>query len=177
VPPALTSTLLDPHAPTKQAAPMEHVLFDPRLLGIKLKVKFTGGAHKNKETDIASSIVDGRPVLPFTFYKTHINYPPKWVSIIPPNPTRDEGLLVVIKGEHCSKLVRQVHFWYGSDNIPIADLAVVHHSGGAKDSLTGERLELMADDLGSVTKAPSDKALNRDLMTALRTKHRKIHAK
>jgi len=59
VPPALTSTLLDPHALTKQAAPMEHVLFDPRLLGIKLKVKFMGGAHENKETDIASSIVDG----------------------------------------------------------------------------------------------------------------------
>jgi len=59
VPPALTLTLLDPHAPTKQAAPMEHVLFDPQLLGIKLKVKFTGEAHKNKETDIASSIVDG----------------------------------------------------------------------------------------------------------------------
>jgi len=38
---------------------MEHVLFDPRLLGIKLKVKFMGGVHKNKETDIASSIVDG----------------------------------------------------------------------------------------------------------------------
>ena len=77
VPPASTSTLLDPHAPTKQAAPMEHVLFDSRLLGIKLKVKFMGGAYENKETDIASSIVDGRPVLPFMFYKTHINYPPK----------------------------------------------------------------------------------------------------
>jgi len=56
---------------------MEHVLFDSRLLGIKLKVKFMGGAYENKETDIASSIVDGRPVLPFMFYKTHINYPPK----------------------------------------------------------------------------------------------------
>ena len=177
VPPAFTSTLLDHHAPTKQAAPIEHVLFDPRLLGIKLKVKFTGGAHKNKETDIASSIVGGQPVLPFMFYKTRINYPPKWVSIVPPNPTQDEGLLVIIKGEHCGKLVHRVHFRYGSDNIPIADLTVVHHSGGAKDSLTGEQLELMADDLGSVAKALSDKALNRDLMTALRTKHRKIHAK
>jgi len=59
VPPALTSTLLDPHAPTKRAAPMEHVLFDPQLLDIKLKVKFMGGAHENKETDIVSSIVDG----------------------------------------------------------------------------------------------------------------------
>jgi len=86
-------------------------------------------------------------------------------------------LLVVIKEEHCGKLVCQVHFRYGSDNIPIANLAIVHHSGGAKDSLTGEQLELMADDLGSVAKALSDKALNRDLMTALRTKHRKIHAK
>jgi len=110
VPPALTLTLSDPHAPTKQAAPMEHVLLDPQLLGIKLKVKFMGGAHENKETDIASSIVDGRPVLPFTFYKTHINYPPKWVSVVPPNLTRDKGLLVVIKGEHCGKLVCWVHF-------------------------------------------------------------------
>jgi len=57
------------------------------------------------------------------------------------------------------------------------DLAIVHHSEGAKDSLTGEQLELMADDLGSVAESPSDKALNKDLMTALRTKHRKIRAK
>jgi len=57
------------------------------------------------------------------------------------------------------------------------DLAVVHYSGRARDSLTGEWLELMADDLGSVAKTPSNKALNRDLMTALRTKYRKIHAK
>jgi len=95
---------------------------------------------------------------------------------VPPNLTRDEGLLVVIKGEHCGKFVRRVHFRY-SDNIPIADLAVVNHSEGAKDNLTGERLELTADHLGSVFECPSDKALNKDLMTALRTKHRKIRAK
>jgi len=65
---------------------------------------------------------------------------------------RDEGLLVVIKGEYCGKLVCRIHFRYSSDNIPIADLAIVHHSGGAKDSLTGEQLELTADDLGSVAR-------------------------
>lgn len=177
--PAAPSTLTSagPHVPTEQAAPTEHVLFDPRLLNIKIKVKFTGGEHENKEAVIAPSIFEGRPVLPFSFYKTRIHYPPKWVSVVQPNPTRDEGLLVVIKGEHCGKLVRRVHFRYDSDNIPIADLAVVHHFEGVKDNLTGEWLELTADDLGSVVEAPSDKALNKDLMTVLRTKHRKIRAK
>jgi hypothetical protein len=153
------------------------VLFDPRLLGIKIKVKFTGGIYENKEVDITPSIVDGQPVFPFKHYKTRINYPPEWVSVVPPNTKRDEGLLVVIKGEHCGKLVRRVHFRYDDDEKPIADLAVVHHAEGARDTLTGERLELTADDLGSVAEAPSDKALNKDLMTELRTKHRKIRAK
>jgi hypothetical protein len=177
--PALTSTpaAADSHSPTEQAVPMEHVLFDPRLLNIKLKVKFTGGVHSNKEGVIAPSTLAGRPVLPYSHYKTCINYPPEWVSVIQPNVTRDEGLLVVIKGEHCGKYIRRVHFRYGSDNIPIADLAVVHHTEGAKDSLTGERLELTADNLGSVVEAPSDKALNKGLITALRTERRKIRAK
>jgi len=91
--------------------------------------------------------------------------------------TTQRKLLVITKGEYCGKLVHQVHFQYDDDEKPIADLAIVHHSEGAKDSLTGEQLELMADDLGSVAESLSDKALNKDLMTALRTKYRKICAK
>ena len=97
-PHALTSA--DPHAPTEQAKHLEHGLFDPQLLNIKLKVKFMEGEHENKKAVTAPSIFDGWPVLPFLFYKTQINYPPQWVSIVHPNPMRDEGLLVVIRGEH-----------------------------------------------------------------------------
>ena len=110
VPLASASTSADPHALTKQAAPIEHVLFDPRLLGIKIKVKFMGGIYENKEVDITPSIVNGQPVFPFKHYKIRINYPPEWVSVVLPNTKQDEGLLVVIKGKHCGKLIHRVHF-------------------------------------------------------------------
>ena len=58
-PPASTWTSADSDAPTEQTVSLEHVLFDPRLLNTKLKVKFMGGAHENKEAAIASSLSNG----------------------------------------------------------------------------------------------------------------------
>ena len=93
--------LTSPHASSSQA--VTHVLLDARLIGVALKVKITDGEHKGKELVIS---VDERLRIGYTVYKRLSYIRPDWVSPKHPNATRDNGLLVVIKGEHCGKSVR-----------------------------------------------------------------------
>ena len=75
---------------------------------------------------------------------------PAWVLSRSPNPTRDNGLLMVVKGEHCGKHVRRIHHRYHEDNgnkLALVFLAVVKKVDGAADTLTGEQLELGPDSL------------------------------
>jgi hypothetical protein len=86
-------------------------------------------------------------------YDTMFTTPQKawsWVSSKSPNPTRDNGLLMVIKGEHCGKYVGRIHHRYheddGSQQVLIT-LAVIKEVDGAADTLTGEQFELGPDSL------------------------------
>ena len=93
-----------------------------------------------------------------------------------PNPTRDNGLLVVVQGEHCGKYVRRVHHRYYEDNGKkqvLVILAVVKRVDGAADTLTGEQLELDPDLLCLAFETTEDKKLNANLMNSLRENARK----
>jgi hypothetical protein len=92
------------------------------------------------------------------------------VSSKNPNPTHDNGLLVVFQGEHCGKYVRRVHHRYHEDNGKkqvIIILAVVKRVNGAADILTGEQLKLDPDSLCLAFKMTKDKKLNANLMNSL----------
>ena len=89
---------------------------------------------------------------------------------------RDNGLLIVIKGEHCGKYVRWIHHWY-QDNIAIIISAIVTRVEGLPDVLTGEQLELEAEDLCVSLETKEEKKQNESIMTALRKQARKTHAK
>ena len=93
-----------------------------------------------------------------------------------PNPKRDNGLLVVIQGEHCGKHVRRIHHRYLDEQIKII-VAVVNRMEGAADRLTGEQLELDADQLCVSFETTDKKKQNDMLMTALREEARKTRAK
>jgi len=99
---------------------------------------------------------------------------PKWVTIIHPSPTRDNGLLLVIRGDHCGKYVRRIHHYYINDDrsCPVMQLAVVEHVNGAADTLTGERIELLPEDLCQGFETEPEKKLNANLMTGLREQAR-----
>ena len=67
-----------------------------------------------------------------------------------PNPTHNNGLLMVIEGEHCIKYVRQIHHRYHEDDggrQTLIILVVIKKANGAADILTGEQLELGPDSL------------------------------
>ena len=93
-----------------------------------------------------------------------------------PNPTRDNGLLVVIKGEHCGKYVRWIHHCY-IDEQAVVILSVVTRVADCVDVLTGEQLELDVSYLCVCEKSKEDKTQNKLLMDELREEARKIRAK
>jgi hypothetical protein len=93
-----------PPIPPQQQGPA-HPLLDLRLVGAKMKVLVTGGEHKDKEMVIAVVQVNGQLSIQFLHYKTSGFLPPEQVSLKHPNLARDNGLLVVIEGEHCGKHV------------------------------------------------------------------------
>jgi hypothetical protein len=154
----------------------QHPLLDLRLLGVQLKVIINGVHFKNKEAAIALELVAGQPSIRHASYKTSESLDPAWVSPKHPHPTCDKGLLVVIKGEHFGKYVRQIYHRYDQETAIII-LGVVKRTENAVDSLTGEWLELSADNLCIVIETNEDKKRNELVMTALREQARKIRTK
>jgi hypothetical protein len=90
-----------------------------------------------------------------------------------PNPTRDNGLLVVIKGEHCGKYVRRIYHRYDDNNQALMILSVVTRTDGAVDTLTGEQLELGSEFLCLAVETQAEKKLNTSLMASLRKSARR----
>jgi len=74
-----------------------------------MKVLVMGGEHKGKDMVITIVQVDGQLSIWFLHYKTSGFLPPEQVSPKHPNPMRNNGLLVVIEGEHYGKHVRRIH--------------------------------------------------------------------
>lgn len=129
-----------------------------------------------KEFVASSASVGGRISIRRDHYNTSEDLPPEWLSPKHPHPTRDNGLLVVIKGEHCGKYVRRIHHRYEGET-PIIILAVVTRAEGVVDNLTGETLELGNEHLCIVPETKEDRKRNESVMTALREKARKKRAK
>jgi hypothetical protein len=170
------------HVPTTtSSSPLDafdqgHVLLDMRLLDAQLKVSVTGGKFNKRELTASVRFMEGRFRIQHHFYKTWETLLPEWVTPKYPNPTRDNGLLVIIKGEHCGKYVRRIHHRY-KDGEAIVILAVLIRVAGHVDSLSGERLELDVSHLCVCQESKEDKGLNSSLMDALRAEARQVRAK
>jgi hypothetical protein len=156
--------------------PQYHLL-DERLVGAQLKVVVNDGEnYKNREVIVSIARVEGVVSIRHHVYNISKGLSPAWVSTKGPNPTRDNGLLVVVKGEHCGKYVRRIHHRYHEDNgnkRALILLAVVQKVVGATDTLTGEQFELGPDSLCLAFETNEDRKLNANLMNSLRENARK----
>jgi hypothetical protein len=163
---------------SSSTAPPEpsHPLLDSRLCGRKLKVVANGRDYKSKELTVSVEMVAGSLSIRHVCYNVSRALPPEWISPKHPNPTRDNGLLVVIKGEHCGKHVRRIHHRYESGKAVI-NLAVVDRIEGSADILVGERLELDTSYLCLGSETAEERKRNDTLMTSLRQEARKVRAK
>ena len=155
---------------------LQYPLLDERLVGAQLKVVVNGDGYKNREVIISIAKSEGVVSIRHYVYTTSKGLFPEWVSSKSPNPTRDNGLLMVVKGEHCGKYVRRIHHRYHEDNgnkQAFVMLAVVKKVDGAADTLTGEQFELGPDSLCLAFETNEDKKLNANLMNSLREDARK----
>lgn len=155
----------------------QHPLLDERLVGAQLKVVVNDGDKcKDREVIVSIDRVEGVVGIRQHVFNTAKGMAPAWVSPKNPNPTRDNGILMVVKGDHCGKYVRRIHHRYHEDKgnkQAIILLAVVEKGKGVPDTLTGERLELGPDSLCLAFEKNEDRKLNENLMTSLRESARK----
>lgn len=165
------------HPPPSINSEAQHILLDPRLLDAQLRVDVNGGTFRNEELTVSVQSVHDRLVFIRTVYKKSKHLEAEWVTAKHPNPTRDNGLLIVIKGPHCGKYVRRIHHRYEAAGKAIVILAVVHRKTGHMDKLTGEELQLDISHLCVCEASKEDKRLNSSLMLGLREAARKIRAK
>ena len=135
-----------------------------------------GETYKNREVTVSIAQVEGVVSIRHQVYNASRGLFPAWVSPKSPNPTRDNGILMVVKGDHCGKYVRRIHHRYDEDNGhkgALILLAVVEKVDGAADSLTGEQFELDPDSLCIAVETNEEKKLNENLMKSLRLNARK----
>jgi len=170
----LASCSRHPPISQQQQRPV-HPLLDSRLTGAKMKVLVTGGQHKDKEMAVTIAEVSGQLSIRFLHYKTSGFLPPEQVSPKHPNPTCDNGPLVVIEGEHCGKNVRRIHHRY-EDGRPIVIVAVIHRMEGGQESLLEEHLELSPNELCVGHETKEEKQRNDELVSGLHEEARKTHA-
>jgi hypothetical protein len=132
--------------------------------------------YKKREVTVSIAKIEGVVSIRHYVYNTSKGLPAAWVTPKNPNPTRDNGLLMVVKGNHCGSYVRRIHHRYHEDNGEkqvLILLAVVKKVEGAADTLTGEQVELGPDSLCVAVESNEDRKLNADLMNSLRESARK----
>jgi hypothetical protein len=132
--------------------------------------------YKNREVTVSIDKLEGVVSIRHHVYNTSRGLVPAWVLPKSPNPTRDNGILMVVKGHHCGKYVRRIHHRYHEDNgnkQALVLLAVVKKGDGVPDTLTGEQFELGPDSLCIAVESNEDKKLNGNLMDSLRETARK----
>ena len=170
--PATTSQMA-----SKQPDRPQYPLLDERLVGAQLRVVVNDGeTYMNRDVIVSIAKVDGVVSIRHYVYNTSKGLSPAWVSLKRPNPTWDNGLLVVVEGEHCGKHVRRIHHKYNEENgnkQVLIILAVVEKVDGAPDILTGEQFELGPDSLCLPVETNENKKLNANLMNSLRENARK----
>ena len=177
-----------PSGPSSSALPVpgsvlsqeniQHRLLNPQLVGMRLKVVVNNEEFKKKAVVAVLMSLDGRLSLRHSYYNKWLSLAPESVTPKQPHPTRDNGLLVVIEGEHCGKYVRRIHHRYENGQA-ISSFAVVakNADGSAADRLTEERVEVAVDFLCLGDETASERKMGDSLMNSLRDLARVHRAK
>ena len=116
---------------------IQHVFLNPLLVGKKLYAIVNGGEYKEKSLEVSISVVHECILLEHMKYGTSYRLQPEWLTPKHPSPTHDNGLLIVIKGEHCSKYARRIHHRHNNASCTII-LAVTQRVEKAADMITDE---------------------------------------
>ena len=125
--------------------------------------KVTGEGRTNKAMMVWGAVLSGQRKIVHSVNKALKDLTGSSVLVDVPNPTRHEGLLVAIKGEHTGTFLRQLtHERQGNDCLAVC--RVVRRREGFPDEATTMTLKLQAEDLASVAETKEERRLNRDLL-------------
>lgn len=133
-----------------------------------MKVVVNGENFNNKEMVIFVEKGENGPIVRYTHYKQTKTLPVEWVSIKHPNLTRDDSLILIVKGDHCGKFVRRIHHKYEngqSQAIPI--LRVVNCQANTPEVLTDEDIELDMSFLCLAAESTKERKAGDGLMKSL----------
>jgi len=152
--------------------PTSYWILHPSLIGKKLVVIAHGGGYLNKQLAVTPIRRDGDEVeVVWEHYNKRYFIHPQWVFPRRPNYARDNGLLIVVQGEHAGKYARR----FNHKTSGIMYVEVVDHSEGRMDRLTGEELSLETQDLCLAFESSGDKELNKNVMKPKRSQYYKSH--
>ena len=145
-------------------------------MDLRIRVVVNGGGYKAKEISALIVSTEGRLGICRPKYKTLEYLSPEWVTPKYPNAKRENGLLVVIKGEHFGKYARRIYHRFVGEE-PIAILAIVNRVAGQMGTLTGEQLEMDASHLCVCEESIEERKQNDPMMQPLWDEARKKRAK
>ncbi|THU98472.1 hypothetical protein K435DRAFT_964919 [Dendrothele bispora CBS 962.96] len=149
-------------------------ILDERLVGKKMTVTPHSGRWRDRDICVVSTRRgDGKIEIARIHYKKRCTFDPGLIFPKKPNYARDNGLLVVIKGEHTGKFVRRIHHTLKREML----VKVVHHAEGNEDHLTSEELRLKPDVLCLAFESLDDRMRNRDVMREQRIRFIKADGK
>jgi len=94
----------------------QHLLLDEQLVGAQLQVIVNGDNYKNRGVTVSIAKIEESVSIQHVLYNVSKALSPEWVLPKNPNPMHNNGLLVVIKGEHCGKHIGQIHHRYHKYN-------------------------------------------------------------
>ncbi|KAF9032592.1 hypothetical protein BJ165DRAFT_1535002 [Panaeolus papilionaceus] len=174
-----TATPLWPSLPSPSpslhaAAPPtpSHPLLDRRLLNAPLRATLNGRTFNGAQVSILLKEISGSLVLYYVSRNKHTPIDPSWVTLRHPNPQRDNGLLVVVTGEHCGTFVRRIRHVNRRGVGMIILVAAMQRVAGQCDRIAGE-LEFKESKLCVSEESSEDKELNTTLMTDIRKRAQK----
>lgn len=166
-------TILDPSGPSDQPTVRgqpEHALLDPRLAGATVYVIETQDPSKTIRVTLHSD--HGTNSIRKIEYHTSVIVAPDSVLPKHPNPTHDNGLLLIIRGENCGRYVRRLHHRHRPGKSTLIIVCVMDIRPGSQDVLTDTFLELEVDHLVVVDETAVQKKLNKNLMAEARKKYK-----
>ncbi|KAF9033820.1 hypothetical protein BJ165DRAFT_1410187 [Panaeolus papilionaceus] len=155
--------LFSPSHATNPPAP-SHPLLSCSLLNAPLKVKLTGGSFNGMDVVISLKNISGTLRLFYTLRNKNTPVQPSWVTLRHPNPQRDNGLLVVVEGEHCGRFVHQIRHVDQTGGGMIIIVAAMEHVAGQPDKID-EELEFKPSELCVSEESAEDKKMNATLMS------------
>jgi hypothetical protein len=156
---------------SQQPSP-EHQLIHSSFLGNSFQVIVNGGTYNNKELTAKVAMVDGRILLRYACRGTDYPLLPEWVRPVHPSPTHDNGLVIVIQGEHHGKYLRRLHHkGYKKSALMVA--AVVERRRDATDNFTGEVVTINCESLCVVKESAEEVKRMKSIMQEKRTAYRK----